>query len=312
MTGKFLLARALTGIFVVFAVATITFFMLRTLPGGPFDTEKKLPPLIKKNIEAKYKLDQPLSVQYLEYMKSLARGDFGPSYKYVDRSVNEIIRETLPVSAQLGIISLALAVFLGSAAGIMAASKQGGVFDFASVSVSTALVSVPSFVVGAVLIYIFSIRLRWLPPALWGHPENFVLPALTLAAAPAAYLARLMRASMLDTSRSLFVRTARAKGLGRFAITTKHVLRNALIPVVTVLGPITAFLVTGSFVVEYIFAIPGIGRFFVLAVSNRDYPLVMGITIVYTIVLVLANLVVDICYARLDPRIKLGRESAQG
>lgn len=312
MTGKFLLARALTGIFVVFAVATITFFMLRTLPGGPFDTEKKLPPLIKKNIEAKYKLDQPLWAQYLEYMKSLARGDFGPSYKYVDRSVNEIIRETLPISAQLGIISLALAVFLGTAAGIIAASKQGGAFDFASVLVSTALVSVPSFVVGAVLIYIFSIKLRWLPPALWGHPENFVLPALTLAAAPAAYLARLMRASMLDTSRALFVRTARAKGLSRFVIITKHVLRNALIPVVTVLGPITAFLVTGSFVVEYIFAIPGIGRFFVLAVSNRDYPLVMGITIVYTIVLVLANLIVDICYARLDPRIKLGRESAEG
>lgn len=312
MTGKFLFARALTGIFVVFAVATITFFMLRTLPGGPFDTEKKLPPLIKKNIEAKYRLDQPLWAQYLEYMKSLARGDFGPSYKYVDRSVNEIIRETLPISAQLGVISLALAVFLGTAAGIIAASKQGGVFDFASVLVSTALVSVPSFVVGAVLIYIFSIKLRWLPPALWGHPENFVLPALTLAAAPAAYLARLMRASMLDTSRSLFVRTARAKGLSRFVIITKHVLRNALIPVVTVLGPITAFLVTGSFVVEYIFAIPGIGRFFVLAVSNRDYPLVMGITIVYTIVLVLANLIVDICYARLDPRIKLGRESAEG
>ncbi len=312
MSGKFLLARALTGIFVVFAVATITFFMLRTLPGGPFDTEKKLPPLIKKNIEAKYRLDQPLWAQYIEYMKSLARGDFGPSYKYVDRSVNEIIRETLPISAQLGVISLALAVFLGTAAGIIAASKQGGVFDFASVSVSTALVSVPSFVVGAVLIYIFSIKLRWLPPALWGHPENFVLPALTLAAAPAAYLARLMRASMLDTSRSLFVRTARAKGLSRFVIITKHVLRNALIPVVTVLGPITAFLVTGSFVVEYIFAIPGIGRFFVLAVSNRDYPLVMGITIVYTIVLVLANLIVDICYARLDPRIKLGRESTQG
>jgi oligopeptide transport system permease protein len=312
LSGKFLLARALTGIFVVFAVATITFFMLRTLPGGPFDTEKKLPPLIKKNIEAKYRLDQPLWAQYIEYMKSLARGDFGPSYKYVDRSVNEIIRETLPISAQLGVISLALAVFLGTAAGIIAASKQGGVFDFASVSVSTALVSVPSFVVGAVLIYIFSIKLRWLPPALWGHPENFVLPALTLAAAPAAYLARLMRASMLDTSRSLFVRTARAKGLSRFVIITKHVLRNALIPVVTVLGPITAFLVTGSFVVEYIFAIPGIGRFFVLAVSNRDYPLVMGITIVYTIVLVLANLIVDICYARLDPRIKLGRESTQG
>lgn len=307
MTGKFILARALTGIFVVFAVATITFFLLRTLPGGPFDTEKKLPPQIKKNIEAKYKLDRPLFSQYLSHVGSLARGDFGPSYKYVDRSVNEIIRETLPVSAELGLISLLIAVAFGTSAGIIAASKAGGVFDFASVSVSTALVSVPSFVIGAVLIYIFSIKLRWLPPALWGGAENIVLPALTLAAAPAAYLARLVRASMLDTSRALYVRTAKAKGLSHFRVTTKHILRNALIPVVTVLGPITAFLVTGSFVVEYIFAIPGIGRFFVVAVSNRDYPLVMGITIVYTVILVMANLIVDVCYALLDPRIKFDK-----
>lgn len=310
MTGKFILARTLTGIFVVFAVATITFFLLRTLPGGPFDAEKKLPPQIKKNIEAKYKLDRPLFNQYLSYIGSLARGDFGPSYKYVDRSVNEIIRETLPVSAELGLISLLIAVGFGTAAGIIAASKAGGVFDFASVSISTALVSVPSFVIGAVLIYIFAIKLRWLPPALWGGAENIILPALTLAAAPAAYLARLVRASMLDTSRALYVRTAKAKGLSHFTVVTKHILRNALIPVVTVLGPITAFLVTGSFVVEYIFAIPGIGRFFVVAVSNRDYPLVMGITVVYTVILVIANLIVDVCYALLDPRIKFDKGGA--
>lgn len=307
MIGKFVLSRTLTGIFVIFAVVTITFFLLRTLPGGPFDAEKKLPPQIKKNIEAKYHLDEPVWKQYLSYLKSLALGDFGPSYKYIDRSVNEIIGETLPVSVELGLISLAIAVALGSAIGIASATKAGGAVDFASVSIATALVSVPSFVTGAVLIYIFSVKLRWLPAALWGSPAHVVLPALTLAAGPAAYIARLIRASMLDTSKALFIRTARAKGLSDFTVVTKHILRNALIPVVTVLGPITAFLVTGSFVVEHIFAIPGTGRFFVMAVSNRDYPLVMGITIVYTIILVLANLIVDILYVVLDPRIKFDK-----
>ncbi len=307
MIGKFVLSRTLTGIFVIFAVATITFFLLRTLPGGPFDAEKKLPPQIKKNIEAKYHLDEPVWKQYISYLKNLASGDFGPSYKYIDRSVNEIIGETLPVSVELGLISLTIAVALGSAIGIASATKPGGAVDFASVSIATALVSVPSFVTGALLIYIFSVKLRWLPAALWGSPAHVVLPALTLAAGPAAYIARLIRASMLDTSKALFIRTARAKGLSDFRVVTKHILRNALIPVVTVLGPITAFLVTGSFVVEHIFAIPGTGRFFVMAVSNRDYPLVMGITIMYTIILVLANLIVDILYVVLDPRIKFDK-----
>lgn len=307
MIGKFILSRALTGIFVVLAVATITFFLLRTLPGGPFDTEKKLPPQIKKNIEIKYRLNEPVGVQYLIYLENLARGDFGPSYKYIDRSVNDIIRETLPVSVQLGLISLFLSIALGTMIGVLSATRPGSIFDFFSVSIATALVSVPNFVIGALLIYLFSVKLRWLPAALWGGPSHILLPALTLAAGPAAYLARLIRASMLDTSKALFIRTARAKGLSNFQVTTKHILRNALIPVVTVLGPITAFLVTGSFVVEYIFAIPGIGRFFVLAVSNRDYPLVMGITIVYTVILVLANLVVDIFYVILDPRIKFDK-----
>lgn len=200
-----------------------------------------------------------------------------------------------------------LSIALGSLFGILSATRPSGVFDFLSVSVATALVSVPSFVIGAVLIYVFSVKLRWFPAALWGGPSHMVLPALTLAAGPAAYLARLIRASMLETSGALFIRTARAKGLSEFMVTTRHILRNALIPVVTVMGPITAYLVTGSFVVEHIFAIPGIGRFFVLAVSNRDYPLVMGITIVYTIILVLANLLVDLCYVLLDPRIKFDK-----
>lgn len=307
MIGKFILSRALTGVFVLLAVVTVTFFLLRVLPGGPFDTEKKLPPQIKKNIEAKYRLNEPVWKQYSIYLMNLMRGDFGPSYKYVDRSVNDIIKETLPVSVELGLISLFIAIALGGMIGVLSATKPGGAFDFISVSVATALVSVPTFVTGAVLIYFFSVKLRWLPAALWGGPSHIVLPALTLAAGPAAYLARLIRASMLDTSKALFIRTARAKGLGRFTVITRHILRNALIPVVTVLGPITAFLVTGSFVVEHIFAIPGIGRFFVLAVSNRDYPLVMGITIVYTVILVLANLIVDICYVILDPRIKFDK-----
>lgn len=277
------------------------------LPGGPFDEEKELPDQIRQNIEAKYNLDQPSWKQYLLYLKGLSKGDFGPSYKYIDRSVNDIIRETLPVSIELGIIGLFLSIALGSIAGIVSAIKPRGFFDFFAVSTATALVSVPSFVIGAVLIYFFSVRFRIFPAALWGSPSHVVLPALTLAAGPAAYLARLIRASMLETSDALYIRTARAKGLSNFMVITKHILRNALIPVVTVMGPITAFLITGSFVVEHIFAIPGIGRFFVLAVSNRDYPLVMGITIIYTIILVLANLTVDILYVYLDPRIKFDK-----
>lgn len=311
MIVKFILSRAFTGLFVVLVVVTITFFLLRMLPGGPFDEEKELPDKIRQNIEAKYNLDQPPLKQYLLYLEGLSKGDFGPSYKYVDRSVNDIIRETLPVSVELGLIGLFLSIALGSIAGIVSAIKPRGLFDFFAVSTATALVSVPSFVIGAVLIYFFSVKFRVFPAALWGSPSHIVLPALTLAAGPAAYLARLIRASMLETSEALYVRTARAKGLSNFMVITKHILRNALIPVVTVMGPITAFLITGSFVVEHIFAIPGIGRFFVLAVSNRDYPLVMGITIIYTIILVLANLTVDILYVYLDPRIKFDKGGVQ-
>ena len=300
---KYILGRFFTGAFVVLVVASLTFFLLRFLPGGPFDTEKKLPPQILENIEKKYSLDEPLWKQYIIYINGLCRLDFGPSYKYIDRSSNEIIRETLPVSMELGLVALVISVSIGISIGTISAARPRGLFDFAAVSVATSLVSVPSFVVGAVMIYLFSVKLGLFPAALWGGFSHIVLPALTLAAGPAAYIARLTRASMLETSQALFVRTARAKGLTETRIVIKHILKNSLIPVVTVLGPISAYLITGSFVVEHIFAIPGMGRFFVFAVSNRDYPLVMGITIVYTLVLVIANILVDICYMILDPRI---------
>lgn len=301
---KFILRRASTGALVVLVVSTLTFFLLRVLPGGPFDVEKKLPPQIRINIEEKYRLDQPLWKQYAKYLGDLAHGDFGPSYKYVDRTVGDIIQETFPVSLKLGIVALLVSIVSGTTIGVISAVRSRGILDLFTAFFATALVSVPSFVVGAGLIYFVSVKLGLLPAALWGRPEHIVLPALTLSAGPAAYLARLTRGSMLEVSQNPFVRTARAKGLSETKVAIKHILRNALIPVVTVLGPISAYLVTGSFVVEHIFAIPGMGRFFVFAVSNRDYPLVMGITVVYTVVLVIANLIVDILYLLLDPRIK--------
>lgn len=301
---RFILSRLLTGALVVLVVATLTFFLLRILPGGPFDAEKKIPPAILEAVEKKYHLDRPVHEQYLIYMGNLLRGDFGPSYKYEDRPVADIIRETLPVSAALGLIALGLAFFMGTTVGMISSLFPRSVHDAVSVIVSTSLVSVPSFVVGAALIYFFSVRWGVLPAALWGDAKHAVLPAVTLSLAPFAYISRLVRSNMLDVSGRFFVRTARAKGLGRTKIFVKHVLRNALIPVVTVLGPITAYLVTGSFVVEHIFAIPGIGRFFVFAVSNRDYSVVLGITIVYALILVIANLVVDLLYVLLDPRIE--------
>lgn len=301
---KILASRLVTGLIVIFIVISITFFLLRSLPGGPFDTDRKLPPQIQQNIEKKYNLDKPLWQQYSLYIYGIARGEFGPSYKYIDRSVNDIIKESFPVSFKLGLLSLLLSVLLGCVFGIIASVRKGRFLDFFSFSFSTALVSVPSFVIGAFLIFIFSIKFGLLPAALWGEPKHYILPCLTLAAGPAAYLIRLVRSSMLDVTGAQFIRTASAKGLKTFTIILKHVFINALIPVVTVLGPITAYLVTGSFVVEHIYAIPGMGKFFVLAVSNRDYPLIMGITVVYTTVLIVSNLVVDLLYLKLDPRIR--------
>lgn len=305
MILTFILRRILWAIPVLWVVATLTFFIMHVVPGGPFDREKKLPPEIKANVEAKYHLDQPLPRQYLLYMKGLIRGDLGPSYKYLGRTVNDVIGDTLPVSIQLGLLALAIAVLFGLIAGMISSMTAHSFWDRFSMFFATAGISTPNFVLGALLIYLLSHRYPLFPPALWEGFRHAVLPAVTLGLAPAAYIARLSRSSILETNRQDYVRTARSKGLSEGVILFRHILKNALSPVVTILGPLMAALVTGSFVVEFIFSVPGMGKFFITAVTNRDYPLIMGVTLIYAVLIVVANLLVDIFYTFIDPRVKL-------
>ena len=307
---RYALVRLAQGIPVLLVVASVTFALLRFLPGGPFDREKALPPEILRNIEARYHLDEPVFKQYLRYLADLARGDLGPSYKYVGRDVVQILREAFPVSVKLGVAALALACVGGICAGLVAAMYRGSGLDRGLMLLALLGVSVPSFVLGAALVLGVGLWLGWLPAALWEGPLYAVLPAITLAALPTAYIAQLTRTSVIDVIDLDHVRTARAKGLSELRVHLRHVLRNALLAVVTYFGPLLAVLLTGSFVVEHIFAIPGIGRFFVTAVTNRDYPLVLGVTLLYGLLVVLANLAVDLLYAWLDPRIRLGGREA--
>jgi len=302
---RFVLTRLVSGLFVILVVATLTFFIMHSVPGGPFDAEKVFPPEIKKNIEAKYHLDQPVWKQYLFYMKDLAKGDLGPSFKYRDRRVQEILADTFPVSMQLGVLALVLGVGLGVSAGIISAVGRGSIFDRLSIFGASLGIALPSFVLGAFFIWLFAYQLKLFPPALWEGPRHMILPALTLGLAPAAYLARLTRSSMLEVLDKDYIRTARAKGLSETLVVLKHVLRNSMGPVVTVVGPLVAMLITGSFIVEKIFAIPGMGRFFITAVTNRDYPLIMGVTLLYTTLIVIMNFLVDVIYTLLDPRVRI-------
>jgi oligopeptide transport system permease protein len=302
---RFVLRRFLWAIPVLWVVATLTFLLMQMVPGGPFDKDKPLPPEIKANVEAKYHLDKPVWQQYLLYLRSLSGGDLGPSYKYLGRDVTDIIRDALPVSLQLGMFALGVAILAGFLLGILAVIKPYSWIDRSSMFMATAGISVPNFVIGALLILFLSHLYKFFPPALWEGWRYAVLPALTLGLGPAAFIARLLRSSILETLHQDFVRTARAKGMSEAVILVKHVLKNSVTPVVTFLGPLTATLVTGSFVVEYIFAIPGMGRFFITAVTNRDYPLIMGVTLVYAIIILLANLLVDLAYAYLDPRVRV-------
>jgi len=297
--------RALWAIPVVWMVATITFVMVRIVPGGPFDAEKNLPPEIVANIKAKYHLDKPVLEQYFLYLGRLAHGDLGVSYKYLNRTVNDILGDALPVSIQLGSLALTIAVIVGIPLGTVAAVRRGTFYDFSAIAFSTIGISVPSFLVGAVLIYTFGICFKILPVALWESGKHMILPALNLSFLPTAYVARLTRASMLEVLQKDWVRTARSKGLSSVRTIFKHVLRNSLIPVVTILGPITAMLITGSFTVEYIYAIPGMGRFFITAVINRDYDLIMATSLVFAIILIGTNTIVDLAYTVLDPRIRV-------
>jgi oligopeptide transport system permease protein len=303
--ATFLVRRVLTIIATLWVLATLTFFLLRVVPGGPFDSEKALPPEIKANVDAKFGLDRPLPVQYLHYLTGITRFDFGPSFKYEGRTVSEIISDTLPTSVELGFYSLILSVLIGLPLGILSAYKQNTWVDFSAMFLAVAGISLPSYFVGAILIYVFALQLHILPAALWDDWSTKILPVITLGSRPASLIARLTRASLLESIRSDYVRTARAKGLSETVVVLKHALRNSMIPVLTLMGPLTAYILTGTFVIEYIFAIPGMGKYFIDAVTNRDYPLIMGVTMVFGFVLVTCNLIVDLCYAVVDPRIRL-------
>ena len=297
--------RLLHGIPVLIVVATLTFIIMRLVPGGPFDEEKKLPPEILANIQAKYHLDQPLTTQYLLYLKQLVQGDMGPSYKYIGRDVTDIISDTFPVSITLGLLAMLVVVGVGVPVGVWSAYRQNSIVDRVCMFFATLGISVPSFVLGTVLVWVVSHKLHWLPPALWEGPRHMVLPAFALGAPFSGYIARLTRASVLEVLASDYIRTSRAKGLRESTVLLKHALKNSIYPIISVLGPLTAGLVTGSFVIEFIFSIPGMGSFFITAVTNRDYPLIMGVTLVYAVLIVLSNIIVDIIYMRLDPRVRL-------
>src|SRR5262245_4034224 len=298
------LKRFLHGIIVLWVVATLTFLLLRVAPGGPFDSERKLPPEVIANLEAKYHVDEPVVRQYTCYLAGIVRGDFGPSYKYLDRGVAEIITDTLPTSALLGTLALGFAVLVSFPIGMLAAYYKNSLVDRLCLFLSTLGISLPNFILGALLIWTVALQLGWLQAARWDQWSSVILPMITLGAAPAAYLAALLRSTLIDTFGEDFVRTARAKGLSEWLVVLKHVLCHSLIPVFTVMGPLTAALLTGSFVVEYVYAIPDMGRCFLNAVKDRDYPMIMGVTLDYTSLLVCANFIVDMLYGYIDPRIR--------
>lgn len=299
-----LLKRLSHGLLVLWVVATLTFLLLRLAPGGPFDSERKLPPEVIANLEAKYHLNEPIWQQYLRYLGAIAQGDFGPSYKYLDRGVTAIIADTLPTSALLGALAILFALLTAFPIGLLAAYFRNSAIDRLCMLVATLGISLPNFILGALLIWAIALQFGWLQAGRWDDWSSVILPTVTLGAAPASYLAALLRSTLIETFGEDFVRTARAKGLTEFVVVAKHALCHSLIPVLTVMGPLTAALLTGSFVVEYVFAIPGMGRFFITAVTDRDYPLIMGVTLVYTALLVCTNLLVDLLYSYVDPRIR--------
>ena len=305
--ARFLLRRALQAIPVLLIVITATFFLVRLAPGGPFDAERDLPPDTLQRLNAHYHLDQPVAVQYLIYLKGLARGDLGPSFRFPNRTVSEMIASGLPITLELAFYALLVALLLGIGAGIAAALRPHGAGDHLAMGVALVGICVPAFLLGPLLSLVFSIHLEWLPVSGWGYaPGDKVLPSLTLGIAYAAYIARLTRGGMLETMSQDFIRTARAKGASSLRVVTAHALRGGLLPTVAFLGPATAGLLSGSFVIETVFGIPGIGRFFVQAAFNRDYTMIMGTTIFFAALILALNLLSDIVQAALDPRMRLG------
>ncbi|SEH69207.1 dipeptide transport system permease protein [Halobacillus karajensis] len=306
--AKYILKRFLYMVVTVFIIATLTFFLMNLLPGSPFNEERTTNEAVQRNLEAHYHLDEPLIVQYVLYLKSIVTMDFGPSIKQPTETVNSLLSRGFPISAELGVWTVLTALISGVALGVFAALKHNGVIDYIAMTIAVLGISIPNFVLATLLIQQLAVNLGILPAATWSSPQHMILPIVALATGPMAIIARLTRSSMLETLTQDYIKTARAKGLSPFKVIVKHALKNALMPVVTILGTLLAGILTGTFVIEKIFAIPGMGKYFVEGINQRDYPVIMGTTVFYSAFLVFMLFLVDIAYGILDPRIKLHKE----
>lgn len=304
---SFILRRLVYGLITLWVIITLTFILMHSLPGDPFAAGDKLSDSARAVLMARYGLDQPIYMQYLTYLTNLTQFDMGVSYFYPTREVNDIITQNFPVSAELGAYALLLAITVGLTLGTVAALNHNGPMDFTAMFTAIVGVSVPSMVLGPLLAYFFGVKLGWFPPALWNGWEYKILPSITLSFGTIAVMARMMRTSMLDVIGQDYIKTAKAKGLSKMAIVFKHTIRNALLPIITIAGPLIVNILTGTFIVETVFAVPGLGKHFITSIQTNDYTIIMGMTIFYSALLIAAIVVTDILYGVVDPRIRLAK-----
>ncbi|WP_102694020.1 ABC transporter permease [Rummeliibacillus pycnus] len=306
---KYIIKRFLMMVVTVLIIATLTFFLMHAIPGSPLDSDRTTNPTIQANLEKFYKLDQPLHKQYLSYLKAIVTFDFGPSIKKPNETVNSLIDRGFPISFELGMVTILVALISGVILGTLAALRHNGVIDYLAMTFAVIGISLPNFILATLLIKVFAGELGWFPAATWESPKHMVLPTLALATGPMAIIARLTRSSMLEVLTQDYIKMAKAKGLKTWKIIVRYALRNAMMPVVTIMGTMLAGILTGTFVIEKIFAIPGMGKYFVESINNRDYPVIMGTTVFYSAFLVFMLFLVDIVYGILDPRIKLHKKA---
>ncbi|MFG6115164.1 ABC transporter permease [Halobacillus sp. MO56] len=308
---KYIMKRFLIMIATVLIIATLTFFLMHAIPGSPLNQERGTNAAVQANLEAHYHLDEPLFIQYLIYLKSIATLDFGPSIKHPTETVNDLLGRGFPISFELGIVTVLVALISGIILGVLAALRHNGIIDYLAMTLAVLGISIPNFVLATLLIQKLAVDWGIFPAATWSSPTHMVLPTLALATGPMAIIARLTRSSMLEVLTQDYIKTAKAKGLKPYKIIFKHALKNALMPVVTILGTLLAGILTGTFVIEKIFAIPGMGRYFIEGINQRDYPLIMGTTVFYSFFLVFMLFLVDIAYGLLDPRIKMHKKEGE-
>ncbi|EEX48067.1 MULTISPECIES: ABC transporter permease [Jonquetella] len=307
--GKYIFQRIWTSLVTLLVVITLTFFMMRAIPGGPFTDEKGIPPQILAKMMDRYRLNDPLISQYSRYLFDVLKCDLGPSYRYEGMTVNQLIADSFPVSLAVGSLALALSLAIGIPTGILSALRRGKWQDRVAMVIATLGITIPNYVIATIFVYVFAYRLGWVTVGFWQGFSTSILPAITLAGYPMAFISRLTRSSMLEVIQQDYIRTAYSKGLKERTVVYIHGLRNAVIPVLTYLGPLAAGILTGSFVVEQIYSLPGLGTFFVTSIQNRDYTTVMGVTIFYSALLIFLNLAVDVCLGFVDPRIKLDNKT---